>query len=248
MLAGRAFRTVPLSVIGIWAGGWGEIVARCKTMKRILLALLGLFIVYQVAGRTWDAIAFRYFRHQCKVHGGEFIYRTVDNVEGVFQMRLRDPREYFDRLRKGDIPEDPYGHTNWEAQEAETMFVNPTIRPYEYFEKPIRGRSMGTNGTLKYKRYYRSKPNQRPVPYVTTSEPISSYGFIWREERNSWDRTLGVRKGVLDVMDLRTKDVLASRVGFFIRTPFEHRMEICPRNKSGDFTFEFIERVLRPKR
>jgi hypothetical protein len=225
----------------------GESGAGPDAMKRIFLALLGVFVVYQVAGRTWDAIAFRYFRHQCELHGGEFIHRTVDNVEGVFQMRLRDPRDYFDRLRKGDIPEDPYDHTNWEAQEAETMFVNPTIRPYEFFEKPVRGRSTDAFGMLKIHRYYRSKPNQRPVPYVLASEPISRYGFTWREERNTWDRMLGVRRGFLDVMDIQTKEVMASRVGFFIRTPFGHRMQICPRNKDGDFTFEFIRKVLRPK-
>lgn len=232
---------------GVRPGRRGEAAAGTDAMKRILLALLGLVIVYQVAGRTWDAIAFRYFRHQCKLHGGEFIYRTVDNVEGVFQMRLRDPRDYFDRLRKGDIPEDPYGHTNWEAQEAETMFVNPTIRPYEFFEKPIRARSANTSGTLKYQRFYRNKPNQRPVPYVLASEPSSHYGFTWREDRNSWDRVFGVRQGVLDVLNLQTKDVLASRRGFFIRAPFEHKMDICPRNKDGDFTFKFIRKVLRPK-
>lgn len=215
-------------------------------MKRILLALLGLFIVYQVAGRTWDAIAFSYFRRQCELHGGEFIYRTVDNVEGVFQMRLRDPRDYFDRLRKGDIPEDPYGHTNWEAQEAETMFVNPTFRPYQHFEKPLGNSTKRPNGTLKYKRYYRNKPNQRPVPYVLASELISQYGFTWREEQDGLDKAFGIRRGVLDVVELKSGEVLATRVGFFVQSPFGEHMNICPKGKDDDFTYRFIEKVLRP--
>ncbi|MCG3145768.1 MAG: hypothetical protein HONDAALG_03444 [Gammaproteobacteria bacterium] len=206
-----------------------------------------MFIVYQLAGRTWDAIAFRYFHHQCKAHGGEFIYRTVDNVEGVLQMRLRDPRDYFDRLRKGDIPEDPYGHTNWEAQEAETMFVNPTLRPYQFFEKPLGDATGQTRGSLKYKRYYRTKPNQRPVPYVIASELMSAYGFTWREEKKGFDKAFGVRRGVLDVVELKSGEVLATRIGFFIRSPFRENMNICPKGKDDEFSFRFIKNVLRPE-
>lgn len=214
-------------------------------MKRITLALLGLFIVYQLAGRTWDAIAFRYFHHQCKAHGGEFIYRTVDNVEGVLQMRLRDPRDYFDRLRKGDIPEDPYGHTNWEAQEPQYMFVSPPERPYAFFENPIPDGAPSISGA-KFRHYFREAPNQRPMPFRQISEPQSEFGFTWREERNVWDTMFGVRLGILDIVLIKTGEVLATRRGYFIETPFDNNLDICPRGKDDDFTYEFVAKVLRP--
>lgn len=234
-------------MVGDRRGRRGEAAAGPDAMKRILLALLGLFIVYQVAGRTWDAIAFRYFRHQCKAHGGEFIYRTVDNVEGVFQMRLRDPRDYFDRLRKGDIPEDPYGHTNWEAQEPQYMFVSPPERPYAYLENPIQDWKSSDSGA-RIRHYYRDAPNQRPMPFRELSEPKSEFGFTWREERSFWDKVFGVRQGVLDVVSIKTGEILATRKGYFIETPFKSDLDICPRGKDDDFTYEFVAKVLKPKR
>lgn len=238
---------------GVRPGRRGEAAAGTDAMKRILLALFGLVIVYQVAGRTWDAIAFRYFRHQCKLHGGEFIYRTVDNVEGVFQMRLRDPRDYFDRLRKGDIPEDPYGHTNWEAQEPQTMFVDHPFRNYEFFENPLPADVKPMVPGAKYRRYsgltYR-RGDYRPIkPMVEehVAELKSKFGFTWREERTGLDRVLGIRTGIMEVVDLMNGEILARRVGFFIRTPFKHSMDLCPKGTDEDFSYELIVRVVQPK-
>jgi hypothetical protein len=40
-----------------------------------------------------------FFDELCKKEAGEFIYKTVENVEGVFQMRPRDgSKDYFDRI------------------------------------------------------------------------------------------------------------------------------------------------------
>lgn len=252
MSACRAYRTGHRPVSGIWSGAWGEATAGYNAMKRILLALLGLLIVYQVAGRTWDAIAFRYFRHQCKVHGGEFIYRTVDNVEGVFQMRLRDPRDYFDRLRKGDIPEDPYGHTNWEAQEPQTMFVEHPFRNYKYFENPLPANVMPKAPGAKFRRYSGLtyvrgdyKP-AKPMVEEHVSELKSRYGFTWRENQSFWDKCFGVRASELSVLELGSREVLARRVGYFLRRPFGKEMSICPKGKDDDFTYELVKKVLKP--
>jgi hypothetical protein len=221
-------------------------------MKRIFLALLGVFIAYQVAGRTWDAIAFRYFRHQCKTYGGEFIYRTVDNVEGVFQMRLRDPRDYFDRLRKGDIPEDPYGHTNWEAQEPQTMFVGHPFRKYTFFETPIGDMGARISQGAKYYRYSGLtyvKGDYKPIVPMKVEEVSkleSLYGFRWREERSGLERIFGVRQGITEIVRLATGEVLATRVGYFVQSPFRGDMDICPHGKDDDFTYEFVRKVLRP--
>jgi hypothetical protein len=76
---------------------------------------------------------------------------------------------------------------------------------------------------------------------------MSEYGFTWREERHSLDRIFGVRMGILDVVNLSTMEVLATRRGYFIRAPFDSDMDICPRGKDDDFTYEFVAKVLRPK-
>jgi hypothetical protein len=161
-------------------------------------------------------------------------------------MRLRDPRDYFDRLRKGDIPEDPYGHTNWEAQEPQYMFVSPPERPYSFFEAPVQADTRSTP-EKRVRHYFRNTPGQRPMPFRELVSPMSEYGFTWREERHSLDRIFGVRIGILDVVNLSTMEVLATRRGYFIRAPFDSDMDICPRGKDDDFTYEFVAKVLRPK-
>src|SRR5207237_7661024 len=49
-----------------------------------------------------------YFEHLCKPEAGEFIYKTVENVEGIYQMR---PREALTDAMLQDryYLEDPYG-------------------------------------------------------------------------------------------------------------------------------------------
>src|SRR3982751_46322 len=51
-----------------------------------------------------------YWEHLCKAEAGEFIYKTVENVEGIYQMR---PREHVtdQMLQDRHFLEDPYGET-----------------------------------------------------------------------------------------------------------------------------------------
>ena len=49
-----------------------------------------------------------YFEHLCKTEAGEFIFKTVDNVEGIMQMRPR-PLGTDDELHHLYALEDPYG-------------------------------------------------------------------------------------------------------------------------------------------
>ena len=86
-----------------------------KKIKVIVVVVL-LIAIYPTYRWYWNKTSLAYFNHRCETDAGEFIYRTVENVEGIFQMRPRDPRDYFTRLREGDLPEDPYGHTNAEAK------------------------------------------------------------------------------------------------------------------------------------
>ena len=205
-----------------------------------------------------------YFKHKCDSEAGEFIYKTVDNVEGVFQMRPRDPRDYFDRLRKGDIPKDPWGHTNTDAR---TPWM-PFMRSYEYFEtakdpglRPFDSRigtmvverpvytdqkywrySLGEETGEQY-HYRRSDESvNRPVRPIQVSALKSRYGYIWREARDKYDRHFGVWGGELIVKDLENNDVLAVKKGFF-----NSAYKICPQDKDVFYTYEFVKKVLRPK-
>ncbi len=153
-----------------------------------------------------------YFKHKCDTEAGEFIYKTVENLEGVFQMRPRDPRDFIDRLRAGDIPEDPWGHTNTDAQSP----WSPFIERYQYFEtekglpsfgerwpktyfsrKPPQGKSPYWRFQLRSvdgNRYYSNRIGEnatRPVVAEKITSPRSRYGYDWREIRNQYDRHFG---------------------------------------------------------
>ncbi len=52
-----------------------------------------------------------YFNHLCKTEAGEFIYKTVENVEGIFMMRQRE-RATDIHLQHLYALEDPYGYDN----------------------------------------------------------------------------------------------------------------------------------------
>ncbi|WP_415903891.1 hypothetical protein ACMXYW_09625 [Neptuniibacter sp. QD48_55] len=159
--------------------------------------------------------AYQYFKHKCETEAGEFIYRTVDDVEGLYQMRLRDPRDYFDRMRYGDIPEDPYGHTNLEAQKPWVLFVrNPSGR-YQFLETKKPPIMRGYELNIKYLKFAKKtvftgqeywRYELIDQPYINSGSPIyrqaiqidvlkSKYGFTWKEVGDEKDKAFGVWGG-----------------------------------------------------
>lgn len=125
-----------------------------------------------------------YFDHLCKNEAGEFIFKTVESVEGIMQMRPRtEATDYM--LQHLYALEDPYGETYGEefsmgpkALEPGTFqsgFVNPpysdavktkdvkkrayrVYRPsqnYKFLEKPIPDSVQNPAGGSKYLRYIR---------------------------------------------------------------------------------------------
>ena len=204
-----------------------------------------------------------YFKHKCDTEAGEFIYRTVENVEGVFQMRLREPRDLIARLRKGDIPEDPWGHTNTDARQP----FAPFMRAYDYFEtsKGLKDRgdrwnrdvfasrpdygpgdlwrySLGEPDGNEYRLRRRGEAVTRPLVVQRIETIKSRYGYTWREVRDKYDRHFGVWGGELIVKDLETDEVLAISRGFF-----DANYSICPKRGMKRLVYDFVRQVLQPK-
>jgi len=211
------------------------------------------FLVLWLAPFIHRAIGDVYFDYLCKHEAGEFIYRTVDNVEGILQMRPRDgSQDYFDRMANGDIPEDPWGHTNVEAQEPWAM-----IGRYRYIE------IFNLDATQRIARsnLYDSSMKSEPTPGDKVARffgyngrelrsmrkefgksPISRFGFTWQERRTIIDRLFNVFPGEVQVKELNTQHTLAIMRGFFRVRP----MRLCPRGKDDFFVTRFVEKVLTP--
>lgn len=172
----------------------------------------------------------QYFGHLCKTEAGEFIYKTVENVDGLYMMRPRKEATDFE-LEHLYALEDPYGQVLSESGLPQDEYIQPAMGKYEFLEMP-RINSPAQAGTAdKYKRYYRdanAHSNRRFqtaingqgvfVPYIvaeTNVESIKSrYGYTWRGISRSHDREFGIAGGELIVLDLQTQEVLAVRRGF----------------------------------
>jgi hypothetical protein len=202
----------------------------------------------------------QHFRYKCDNFAGEFIFRTIDNVEGLYQMRPRDPREYFSRLRAGDLPGDPFGHTNLESEEPWNLFLSLTPDGYKFFEskkgpKPEHRELQRKTYMFEeppiytgeeYWRFTRAKTrNHNGLLAKQVSQLKSRFGFTWREIREESDLEHGVYGGELLVKDLKADETIAIRRGYFFWGPGK-RSGICPEDKTDSTTVRFVQKVLIP--
>ena len=145
----------------------------------------------------------QYFDHLCKTEAGEFIYKTVENVEGIIQLRPRLKVNYeYSQLYAF---EDPFG---FEAGEA--FFVEPGR--YAYYE--ISALASVSQGP-KYTRYFGYDGRKmKTLQKVYDNQRKSRYGYTWRGIVRPHDRENGIGGGEVIVLDLETNEVLAVQRGY----------------------------------
>ena len=171
----------------------------------------------------------QYFDHLCKTEAGEFIYKTVENVEGLYIMRPRERATDYE-IEHLYALEDPYGQVLGVSHGAGDYYVQPAIGKYRFLEEPLHQKEPPLK-TIKYHRYYRD-PKAHPgkdfqtaidgrfvrVPYVVAEQEVetlqSRYGYSWRGITRPHDRELGIAGGEIIVLDLQTNEVLGVRRGF----------------------------------
>jgi len=145
----------------------------------------------------------QYFEHLCAKEAGEFIYRTVERVEGLYQMR---PRSFAgnDLMSHLYAIEDPYGHLS--STQEFPRFVRP-LR-YRFFETAAQDWSttpQSQRGSVHPSYFAAPKPGQvieRFSGYDGKNDltakkefdiaPSSQYGYIWRGVRRPYDRESGM--------------------------------------------------------
>jgi len=225
----------------------------------------GLFGIW---GRTTSS---EYFKHLCEVEAGEFVYKTVEDVEGIYQMRPRQEAISYKEMQDRYAMEDPYGYIRWEARNPHTLFANR--KGYKYFEskKAPDWKRLERHGEkylanepvdqgMKYWRYWPDDSfEQSNAKNVNSLD--SRYGFTWRGIKRPHDRENGIAGGELIILDLVTNEVLAVRRGFAksgrvksnktgINWEVTH---VCPMlnyrkgwPKDVDFTNWLVKKVLRP--
>lgn len=216
-----------------------------------------------------------YFQALCKAEAGEFIYKTAENVEGIYQIRPRK-RAISEELRDRYIMEDPYGYTESEHENPAFIYTGPG--KYQFLEVPVRGeRKRFPEYDRKY--YHESifvvaQPGDRIARFFDNDGRTfkslkkeyganlkAQYGYTWREIKRPRDREHTIVGGELILLDLRTNEILGIRRGFIrsgnvrnVRSGIQWEIgEVCPVltdrpgwAKDADFSYWFIAKVLRP--
>lgn len=199
-----------------------------------------------------------YWRALCEAEGGEFIYKTVDNVEGLYMIRPRKEERHFQPYDPF-VMEDPYGHGQGDqGWRASFTFVGPIERTppsppkYRYVETPLvqneidawertkfdPSMTVENPSGMRFQRYFAyDRKNQKTMQMQYVDGLKSDFGYTWRGIKRPHDRELGVAGGELIVIDLKTNDILGVRRGFILGAPWpdhgEHRNfswtgNVCP--------------------
>ncbi len=169
-----------------------------------------------------------YFDALCAKEAGEFIYKTVDDVEGIYQIRPRARATDYE-MQDRFVIEDPFGYiSTGSVTEPQDIWVQPYVGEYRFLEV-LDGSSIGRKS--QFTRYFRNRektpartyPSARDgrpayVPYIVDDAHVPSlssrYGFTWRGISRPGDRSLGIAGGELIVVDLENNEILALRRGF----------------------------------
>jgi hypothetical protein len=193
--------------------------------------------------KTRLQIAEQMFQERCK-KSGEFIYRTVDNVEGVFLMKLRPKGMNYDDQFAMD---DPYGRDSSGEAYIKIFFAGfyktpsnppPAWAPrlgYAYVEAvdPNNGKRYRYTGSTKtVGKKDASAPNIRVelkrnpnydlniyaflLDRVPATGPAPRYGITYDDISTREEREYWIAGSSLKVLDLKTSEVMAERIGYMM--------------------------------
>lgn len=150
-----------------------------------------------------------YFHHLCNSEAGEFVFRKVQDVDGLVQLRpLKQPTD--DELKSRYALEHPDAAIYYVGGSPEKLFVRSTR--YEYFEIGLTPEyaKYGVNGPfIRFSGYDEFK--DRGMIAIAAARPQAMYGFVWRGVKRPQDRENGIAGGEVIVIDTSTNEVLGIR-------------------------------------
>lgn len=205
-----------------------------------------------------------YFKQLCEKDAGEWIFKTVEGVEGVFQGRQNYPpsqvgdsllvfqlrevadAEVLNRNMEGSLVQPYHGRYNYLERPID---LNETGKPYIRFLRGAEVQGHPKAGTQK---------NRMPieVPYIVNSEQAdtlkSRYGYTWRQVDDKDMLESGIVGSETIIFDRTTNEVLAFRRLFFRYWPRPDSRytrlvnhEFCKPGFTNGFR-PFINKVLVP--
>lgn len=174
-----------------------------------------------------------YFKALCEAEAGEWVFKTVKNVDGVYQARehIAAPASYRDLVffsrETGEM----------DVKEPQDYMVQPYFGRYTYLEVKLHG-DHAKKERWPYMRFFRDSSMSASrifqtvkdgrfvsIPYMVNGEGVSDlksrYGYTWRGIRRQNDWENGIHGSELVVFEIGTLDVLAYRRRFAQYLPDE---------------------------
>lgn len=210
------------------------------------------------------------FAERCKT-AGERIYRTVENVEGVFLMKIRPDKINFSEQY---LLDDPYGQQNWRGEGYVEEFLAGRADAYWLTDKTTKSAyrfvevvDRATQKVLTYTFISAGKEHQNKLHLVSLDklERTARFAVDWQDESTRADRDSWIACGSVSVLDIDTKEILGKRTGCMLdvgvgatsggRSPWAFaRDTACPASRKtpdGRAIFDpvdrnFVEKVLKP--
>lgn len=152
----------------------------------------------------------QYFEHLCRAEAGEFIFKTVENVEGFLFMRppRRPTDDDLKHRYKLEAPEIERSFQLLRAapEERAEVFVNPPWGLFRFVEEPgVRTKS----GTATHLRSSGYRQQATPMAVEVGIDVESRYALTWRGLRRPGDRENAIAGSEWIVLDIRTNEVMA---------------------------------------
>lgn len=177
-----------------------------------------------------------YFKALCEREAGEFIYKTVENVEGIYAIRPMASEDSDERVQDRYVIENPFDYftqgSPFPRSQMGFSFLGKSADRhrdgYLFFETMNSPRHSLTRDYYDASLFV-TKPSDKPVErfigYDGTGERQTmkrefdaalkaQYGFTWRGIRRPHDMEMGIKGGELIVLHLKTSEVLAIRRNF----------------------------------
>lgn len=266
-LIALAFYAVASALLGLVICGLLLWFKKRRAAAVVALIFLGGPVITYAAIYIRDSLRAKQFKEDvayvqelCKKYGGDKIYKTVENVEGVFQMKAHNPDVH------GEI-RDQYGMANpWATEQGDTadmtrmlsfegkgyLFIEqqpeygkPEGPPYRLFYLKPTGRKMGD---IYPHHVEKDRPETKGVE-ERVSALHSRYGYLTEDISTKEMRSRWIAGGRIKIIDLKTNEILAERTGYLrgtglsVRDHWAGSGARCP-NNSG--LIDFLTKVLKP--
>lgn len=223
-------------------------------------ALYGYLYFKEKSAQTSYQEDLAYLKELCAAHGGDKIYKTVDDVQGVFQMKARNPDGDFQWADQyGMVEPWALAHGDWNFNLSD---LGVRGKGYWFVERqPGHGLTEGPP----YQRWVLSstvdKVDSSNSDAVTNAEGFalerkelkvqtlkSRYGYTTEDLTTLDLRKRWIGGGKLTIIDLQTKEVIAEWTDYYRATGAQVKMAwadgvSCRR---GESIPGFIRSVLRP--